>query len=77
MVSMAGAVFSTILRAFFSCLVLLVVRRQKTLRMPMFSWFHVAKTWVSTVPKVCGFCCVVFPCVGEFNTKPLPVTALP
>ena len=55
MKTMAGVVLLVIARAFFSCLVLKVARRPKTLRMPMFSWFHGAKTWISKKPHVCVF----------------------
>ena len=55
MKTMAGVVLSVIAHAFFPCLVLKVVRRPKTLRMPMFSWFHGAKTWFFEKPPCLCF----------------------
>ena len=69
MKTMAGGLLSVIARAFFSCLVLKVARRPKTLRMPMFSWFHGAKTWFFEKNPCLCFFGVIFACMRCFNAK--------
>ena len=68
MKTMAGVVLSVIAHAFFSCLVLKVARRPKTLRMPMFSWCHGAKTWFFEKPPcLCFFGVTSLACAASMQ----------
>ena len=69
MKTMAGVVLSVIAHAFFSCLVMKVARRPKTLRMPMFSWFHGSKAWFFEKPPMFVFFWCCFACMRRFNAK--------
>ena len=65
---MAGVVLSAIALAFFTCLILKVARRPKTLRISMFRGFTLQKRGSSVSPTVCVFWCDSV-CVRHFNEK--------